>query len=248
MTFRFRRTVRLGPLRLNLSKRGLSSISLRALSTSLNVPVARRGGTRVTTSLRGTGMSWTTELPKAKQNQSKPIPSMPEEQRPAAPSPPPRAAMSQESQRAIGIAAGAGFGVLVLVGTLTAIYNTLTGAPRNDPELRLLKSCNAGQLADCEKVPEPQQHLIHNPAYVQAQFEAENRASQEKAQQEIDARHAAWQQKEARTYRAPLTSRSPSTQTPSAGGGTGYIRGPKGGCYTITASGEKRYVDRDNCL
>ena len=29
--------------------------------------------------------------------------------------------------------------------------------------------------------------------------------------------------------------------------GTGYIRGPKGGCYTLTASGRKKYVDRSLC-
>lgn len=26
-----------------------------------------------------------------------------------------------------------------------------------------------------------------------------------------------------------------------------YIRGPRGGCYTITSSGRKRYVDRSLC-
>jgi endonuclease YncB( thermonuclease family) len=28
---------------------------------------------------------------------------------------------------------------------------------------------------------------------------------------------------------------------------SGYIRGPRGGCYTITSSGRKRYVDRSLC-
>jgi hypothetical protein len=29
--------------------------------------------------------------------------------------------------------------------------------------------------------------------------------------------------------------------------GPEYIRGPKGGCYTLTVSGSKRYVDRSMC-
>lgn len=28
---------------------------------------------------------------------------------------------------------------------------------------------------------------------------------------------------------------------------SGYIRGPRGGCYTYSASGNKRYVDRSMC-
>jgi hypothetical protein len=27
----------------------------------------------------------------------------------------------------------------------------------------------------------------------------------------------------------------------------GFIRGPRGGCYTLSASGRKRYVDRSLC-
>lgn len=35
--------------------------------------------------------------------------------------------------------------------------------------------------------------------------------------------------------------------SPRASGGNRYQRGPRGGCYMITASGNKRYVDRDLC-
>lgn len=36
-----------------------------------------------------------------------------------------------------------------------------------------------------------------------------------------------------------------SNLTPS--GSSGYIRGPRGGCYTYSKSGNKRYVDRGLC-
>ena len=61
MAFRFRRSARLGPLRLNFTSRGLSSISLGGPGLSLNVPVHRRGGPRTTLGLPGTGLSWTIE-------------------------------------------------------------------------------------------------------------------------------------------------------------------------------------------
>jgi hypothetical protein len=61
MGFRFRHSSRLGPLRFNFSKAGLSSISLGGPGASLNIPVARSGGTRATVGLPGTGLSWSVE-------------------------------------------------------------------------------------------------------------------------------------------------------------------------------------------
>ena len=61
MGFRFRHSSRLGPLRLNFSKAGLSSISLGGPGASLNIPVARSGGPRATVGLPGTGLSWSVE-------------------------------------------------------------------------------------------------------------------------------------------------------------------------------------------
>jgi len=61
MGFRFRRSSRLGPLRFNFTQRGLSSISLGGPGASLNIPVARSGGTRTTVGLPGTGLSWSVE-------------------------------------------------------------------------------------------------------------------------------------------------------------------------------------------
>jgi hypothetical protein len=61
MGFRFRHSTRLGPLRFNFSKAGLSSISLGGPGASLNVPVARAGGPRATVGLPGTGLSWSVE-------------------------------------------------------------------------------------------------------------------------------------------------------------------------------------------
>ena len=61
MGFRFRRSARLGPLRFNLSKGGLSSISVGGGGASFNIPVARSGGARTTVGLPGTGLSWSVE-------------------------------------------------------------------------------------------------------------------------------------------------------------------------------------------
>lgn len=38
----------------------------------------------------------------------------------------------------------------------------------------------------------------------------------------------------------PVEKTQPNTES-------GYTTGPKGGCYTITSSGRKRYVSRSNC-
>ena len=61
MGFRFRRSARLGPLRFNFSKGGLSSISVGGRGASFNIPVARRGGARTTVGVPGTGLSWSVE-------------------------------------------------------------------------------------------------------------------------------------------------------------------------------------------
>jgi hypothetical protein len=58
MGFRFRRSTRLGPLRFNFSKSGLSSISVGGRGASFNIPVARSGGARTTVGVPGTGLSW----------------------------------------------------------------------------------------------------------------------------------------------------------------------------------------------
>ncbi|WP_411877188.1 DUF4236 domain-containing protein [Vulcanococcus limneticus] len=61
MGFRFRRSARLGPLRFNFAKGGLSSISVGGRGASFNIPVTRRGGPRTTVGLPGTGLSWSVE-------------------------------------------------------------------------------------------------------------------------------------------------------------------------------------------
>jgi hypothetical protein len=61
MAFRFRRSVRLGPLRFNFGKAGLSSIAVGGRGASFNIPVARSGGPRTTVGLPGTGLSWSVE-------------------------------------------------------------------------------------------------------------------------------------------------------------------------------------------
>ena len=61
MGFRFRRSARLGPLRFNFSKGGLSSISVGGRGASFNIPMNRSGGARTTVGLPGTGLSWSVE-------------------------------------------------------------------------------------------------------------------------------------------------------------------------------------------
>jgi hypothetical protein len=61
MSFRFRRSARLGPLRFNFVKGGLSSISVGGRGASFNIPVNRSGGPRTTVGLPGTGLSWSVE-------------------------------------------------------------------------------------------------------------------------------------------------------------------------------------------
>ena len=61
MGFRFRRSTRLGPLRFNFAKGGLSSISVGGRGASFNIPVNRSGGPRSTVGLPGTGLSWSVE-------------------------------------------------------------------------------------------------------------------------------------------------------------------------------------------
>ncbi|MGB5135853.1 MAG: DUF4236 domain-containing protein [Prochlorococcaceae cyanobacterium] len=63
MSFRFRKTARLGPLRFNFTRSGLSSISLGGRGASFNIPVARPGRARTTVGLPGTGLSWSVEAP-----------------------------------------------------------------------------------------------------------------------------------------------------------------------------------------
>ena len=66
MGFRFRRSARLGPLRFNFAKGGLSSISVGGRGASFNIPVSRSGGARTTVGLPGAGLSWSVEHPPSK--------------------------------------------------------------------------------------------------------------------------------------------------------------------------------------
>jgi hypothetical protein len=61
MGFRFRRSARLGPLRFNFARGGLSSITVGGRGASFNIPVSRSGGARTTVGLPGTGLSWSVE-------------------------------------------------------------------------------------------------------------------------------------------------------------------------------------------
>ena len=62
MGFRFRKRLKLFPgFSLNFSKNGLSSLSVGVPGATMNVLLARSGGTRTTVCLPGTGLSYTEE-------------------------------------------------------------------------------------------------------------------------------------------------------------------------------------------
>lgn len=63
MGFRFRR--RIGPkgLKLNITKNGISSVSIGGRGLSYNIPVNRKGGARTTVGIPGTGLSWDHQEP-----------------------------------------------------------------------------------------------------------------------------------------------------------------------------------------
>jgi hypothetical protein len=80
MGFRFRRSARLGPLRFNFAKSGLSSISLGGPGASFNIPISRSGAPRTTVGLPGTGLSWSVEhSPEANQPNLARLPAGPAE-------------------------------------------------------------------------------------------------------------------------------------------------------------------------
>lgn len=63
---------------------------------------------------------------------------------------------------------------------------------------------------------------------------------------ELEANKA--QQSQPQSYRQPseqLQNVAPSSS--SASRSSSYIRGPRGGCYTFSSSGRKRYVERSMC-
>lgn len=62
MAVRFRKSFRLGGIKLNVTKNGLSSISLGGRGASLNIPVARSGGIRGTVGIPGSGLSYSKEF------------------------------------------------------------------------------------------------------------------------------------------------------------------------------------------
>lgn len=61
------------------------------------------------------------------------------------------------------------------------------------------------------------------------------------------ARGAARAQSFAPQSSAPLSSARPQGAERGGGTASGYYRGPRGGCYTLTAGGRKKYVDRSYC-
>jgi hypothetical protein len=57
VSFRFRKSTRVGPLHFNFAQSGLSSISVGGRGASFKMPVARPGRARTTVGLLGMGLS-----------------------------------------------------------------------------------------------------------------------------------------------------------------------------------------------
>lgn len=62
MGFRFRKAIKVGSAQLNLSKSGLSSVSLGKHGASLNIPIMRKGKPRITLGIPGTGLSYSQDI------------------------------------------------------------------------------------------------------------------------------------------------------------------------------------------
>lgn len=70
MGFRFRRSFGPKGFKVNISKNGLSSLSIGKAPFTVNIPLGRKGGTRVTGSIPGTGLSWSEQTPMSERNKS----------------------------------------------------------------------------------------------------------------------------------------------------------------------------------
>ena len=49
------------------------------------------------------------------------------------------------------------------------------------------------------------------------------------------------------TTRSLMSDRAPPSSSRASSAASPFIRGPRGGCYTLSKSGNKRYVDRSLC-
>lgn len=68
MGFRLRRSFGPRGFKVNVTKNGISSVSIGGKGGTANVPIGRKGGTRTTVGIPGTGLSWTEQISENKIN------------------------------------------------------------------------------------------------------------------------------------------------------------------------------------
>ena len=75
MGFRFRKSFGPRGLKVNITKNGISSVSIGRAPFTVNIPVNRSGGVRTTASIPGSGLSWSEQAPTNPQRRRAPLPS-----------------------------------------------------------------------------------------------------------------------------------------------------------------------------
>lgn len=265
MSFRFRRSIKIAPgIRVNLNK---NSASVRIGPRGLGYTVSSTGKKTLSAGIPGTGLSYTEQISTPQRAQAfQQIPAPPDDNRPAhktswtpafiwlvaiglalgwcanrdpAPSPTTRSAQPPQRSPNTSVAvqsapAGAAGSSLKMLYTTAAVR--LRAGPSTD-DIILLTVPSGAAVVSLRT-----QGLWHNVEYdnitgwIRGDLLKEGRTSAPAT--------APVQRKAAPAHPAPFVY-APPRQSRSTG--SRYITGPRGGCYYVTASGRKQYVDRSMC-
>jgi len=237
MGFRFRKSVKILPgVRLNFSKSGVSTtIGVRGASVNFG-----KRGTYLNTRIPGTGIS--------------------RRERIGSPSggPPPLPAQGGSSGAGVGMAVGL---MLLIAGFATcapdAEYRSYTPPPLSTAAaVEATEGFYAHSALNVRSEPNRNGSIIRTLArgdYMQLGAKDgkgwaglySGGAREGYVYRASDAvRRSA---PASRTYSTPQPLASPRRSRRSSAESRGYYTGPRGGCYTYSASGRKRYVDRSLC-
>ena len=237
MGFRFRKSFGPRGLKVNITKNGISSVSIGRAPFTVNIPVNRSGGVRTTASIPGSGLSWSEQAPTNPQRRRAPLPSQG--------SPELEAYNRRIAREDLGRADGDSSALPHLVAVLAAL---LLGVPlllwatvslQTESQVR---DCNAGNQFTCALVP-PER--VTNPEYLAAQAkEAEEASAAAAAALEEQRRAEAQRQQEEAARQASLQEEIAAKARMHA---EGYYQGAEGGCFRYTSGGNKDYVDRSIC-
>ena len=249
MGFRFRKSFGPRGLKVNITKNGISSVSIGRAPFTVNIPVNRSGGVRTTASIPGSGLSWSEQAPANPQRRRAPLPSQG--------SPELEAYNRRIARQDLGLADGDSSALPHLVAVLAALLLgvplglTLLGSGGNELQIR---RCNQGELAACAMVSDGTR--ITNPEYLAGrkreaaaseaaaeQRRAEIAADQQRQreeQQRLQAQEQQHQQELEASRQRAVTAREQMNRD-------GYYQGAEGGCFRYTSGGNKDYVDHSIC-